>query len=313
MERQWLNLSAAEYHALDALGSSAIKCFAVDGQLEFYARYIAKTKERKETDAMRLGRAFHAAMEDENGWEKRYARIPTSIEDDEFVEAINGARDPKSKAEPLVVGVPIYPKFPTHREYVEAHRLRAERLGLDWMNDDEIEIVHRQIQSAYANPAIRELLENKSQLNVEATCIAQHSSGLKIKALCDMVLPAGIIDFKTTSQPNNRSFLWDAFKKRHYDYQAGLYRLVTGKERFWFISIKGEPEYEANLFEVPPRLLEQRQADIDNSLNLIAQTMRMSALDEKDESGIPPSWHSEGWGTCMSFDLEGPFATEIAA
>ena len=304
--REWLHISTADYHALPAFGSGAIRCFSMDGPLEFWARYISRTKVKDETDPMRLGRAFHAAMET-GDWQSGYWPIPTVIQDDAYASEINAAMEGrKSQGARLNPGDEINTRLPAHRLYLAAHETQAQTRGLDFLTEAEIESVKRQVQACYDHAGIADLLQHKSSLNVEATCVLQHSSGLKLKALCDLVLTNGILDFKTTGQRNNFSFLRDAFRKG-YDFQAGQYSVVTGKEQFWFASVTSEPPFEANLFEVPPSLLLQRAEDVNRQTEVIAQTMRMSALDDKDSQGIPASWHSEGWNTALEFSLDGPW------
>lgn len=304
-KREWLPITPAEYHALDAWGSSAIKDFALGALPDFWARHVAKTKAREETDAMRMGRAFHAAMEGRDDWRKTYVRIPDKVEDDEFVDAINGAITGKS--EPLKVGVPIYPKFPTHREYVEAHKQRAARLGLDWLADSEIDTVNRQVDAVYDNQECRDILGVKTDLLSEVACIYSHDSGEKCKALLDRVISTGIVDYKKTCERTPCGFARDALR-RGYDRQLGYYCFVSGKVYACIISVTDEAPFEAHAWEIPAGLLRQRIEDGERTVNAIAQLRRMSGLDEVDSQGMPLSYHTEGWGTRLQLSPDGIYA-----
>lgn len=301
-KREWLNISAAEYHALPAFGSSAIRCFALAGQLEFYARYIAKTKVREDTDAMRMGRAFHAAMEDNGDWTERYCRVPTRVEDDEFVEDINKELDGKdSKAARLVPDADLNFKLPSHRAYFDAHKLRAERLGKDFLSDDEIDTVHQQVQAVYDNPECKDILCHRTGLLSEVACVFHHDSGIERKALIDRVISTGIVDFKKTCESSPFEFV-RAARRLGYDYQLGDYLFVTGKTYACIISVNDSAPFEAHAWEMPPALMRQRMDDAERYTTLIAQQMRMAEIDEKDSQGIPLSWHNEGWGARLPFD-----------
>lgn len=303
-QRTWLNISAAEYHELDALGSGAVKCFAMDGNLEFYARYVAKTKERDDTDAMRLGRAFHAAMEDESGWEKLYRVVPTKIEDDEYVEAINAElKESGSKAAPLIVGVPLYLKFPAHRKYLECHKLAAQREGQDFLTESEVDLVHRQVDVVYDSAECADLLQHKGKLNVEVSCVYKHHSGLMTKALNDLIVGGVIVDFKTTDRSGTYNIAAD-FLRRGYDWQSGLYRMVTGKDEFLFVSVTKSEPFEALVFEVPAARTIECHDKIHDQLFQIADMMRAGVLDDTDSQGVPHRWHNELWGARIPLDLD---------
>lgn len=299
--RQWLPVTPAEYHALDALGSSAIRCFALEGQLEFYARFVVRLKPKDDTDAMRLGRAFHAAMEGDENWRDRYVMIPGLIEDDEICEAVNAEMDDGSKAKRCVPGDEINMRLPSHRSYMDAHRQAALDSGRDWMTPGEIERVKYQVAAVYDNPDCRELLAIKTDLLSEVACVYDHG-GVKRKALLDRVVGDGVVDFKSTCQSNPLEFLRDA-KRRGYDYQMGDQLFVTGKVWAAIISVNDTYPYEAHAWDMPPNLMMARREDARRHTEAIGQLQQMALLDDKDAQGVPHSYHNDLWGSRLKFDF----------
>lgn len=299
MSRRWLAITPQEYFALPAYGSGALRCFAREGQLMFYHKYVKNPRVETDSDAQRLGRAFHAAMENESSWIDRYARVPEVICEDEFFDAIN-AEVKGGKA--LVAGEPINRKVKAHKEYLEAHKNRAAREGRDFMYESEFEVVYGQITAVYENPAVRDLLMEKREFNVEATCLLSHSSGLELKALVDMPLFTKNVDFKTTRHMLPVEFIRDAYK-RGYDWQAGHYSLVTGKNDFSIVSVTNSYPYEANLFDVPRHVVAARKREIERHCHELAMLIQ-DKIGGCDSQGVPLAFHSEMWGAAIPLELE---------
>lgn len=304
LKREWLNLTPEEYHALDALGSGALRCHAIEGNLEFYARYIAKTKQRDDTDAMRMGRAFHAAMENDGDWEGRYVLVPESVQEDVISEGINYALDLSgSKAQRLSPGQELNFKLPSHRQYFEAWKNLAANEKKDFLTPSELETVKRQVHAVYDNPECRDILSHKTDLLSEVACILHHESGIDLKALLDRVIGTGIVDFKKTCKRNPCDFYRDACN-RGYDRQMGHYLFVSGKVYAVIISVTDEPPFEANAWEMPAKLMQERIADTEHQVYQIAQLKHNSYSDELDSQGVPLSFHNELWGARIEFSYE---------
>jgi hypothetical protein len=299
--REWLTITPEQYHALDALGSSAIRCFALEGQLEFYARFVAKLKPKPDTDAMRMGRAFHAAMEGDPEWNNRYAVVPDVIQDDDVCDEVNANMKSGSKATPCIPGDEINQRLQSHRAYLDAHREAALKTGMDWMTPSEAERVKYQVAAVYDNPDCRELLSIRSNIQSEVACVYDHA-GVKRKALIDRVVGDGIVDFKSTCQSNPLEFLRDA-KRRGYDYQMGDQLFVTGKSWAAIISVNDTYPYEAHAWDMPKGLMVQRVDDATRHTEAIGQLRQLALLDENDSQGVPTSYHNELWGSRMIFDL----------
>lgn len=299
MNRRWLAIAPKEYFELPAYGSGALRCFARSGQLVFYHEYLMQDREESDSGAQRLGRAFHAAMEDENAWRERYAVIPTKIEQDEFYDAV---RAEEHGGKSLALGDEINLRLKSHKLYMQAHKDRAAREGKDFVTETELEIVYGQVSAVYDNPAVRELLHEKREFNVEATCLLEHDSGITLKALVDLPLQSQNVDFKTTRHRIPVEFIRDAYK-RGYDWQAGHYALVTGKRDFSFVSVTNCPPFEANLFTVPRQVVNGRAKEIERHCYQLALLLN-DEISEKDSQGIPYSFHSELWGTAIPLETE---------
>jgi hypothetical protein len=306
-ERQWLAITPKEYHALDALGSSAIRCFALEGQLEFYARFVSRLKKKSDSDAMRLGRAFHAAMEGDPNWHDRYAMIPGIIEDDDMCASVNSDIPAKSTAKPCMPGDELNLRIPSHRAYLELHQEAAIKDGKDWMTPAEVERVLFQVAAVYDNSDCRELLSLQSNLQSEVACVYNHG-GVKRKALIDRVVDDGIVDFKSTCQSNPLEFLRDA-RRRGYDYQMGDQLFVTGKTWAAILSVNDTYPFEAHVWDMPKNLMAKRTDDARRHTDAIGQLQQLSLIDEKDSQGIPVSYHNELWGSRLKFDINEMGAT----
>lgn len=291
--RQWLNITADEYHALPAYGSSAIRRFVLN-RAEFWAVDVARIKQKTDSDSMRLGRDFHAAMESGDAW-REWKRLPVTVEDDNIRVAVNFAL--RKNAKPLEIGAPLNLEWVAHQQYLAEHRKQAEESGTPYIDGRAVPMV----AACQDNPAVRELLAIKPELTSEVACTLKHSSGIDLKALCDRVMPDGLIDFKTTMRTTPQGFLKDAFRKFGYQYQAGLYSLVTAKPRFWFISITTSPPYIANVYEVPQRALAEYRDRVAGHAEEIAQCLRMNVFDDKTVDGMPVSFCPEMWGTVIPF------------
>jgi hypothetical protein len=305
--RQWLTITPEEYHALDALGSSAIRCFTLEGQLEFYARFVAKLKHKPDTDAMRLGRAFHAAMEGDPDWQGRYVLIPDVIADDDVCDDVNDNMKSGSKATPCIPGDEINQRLATHRAYIEAHREAALKTGKDWMTPAEVERVRGQVAAVYDNPDCKDLLSLRTNLQSEVACVYDHG-GVRRKALIDRVVGDGIVDFKSTCQSNPLEFLRDA-KRRGYDYQMGDQLFVTGKSWAAIISVNDTYPYEAHAWDMPKGLMNMRVDDAKRHTEAIGQLQQLALIDETDSQGVPVSYHNDLWGSRLIFDFEQMGAT----
>lgn len=303
-ERHWLNISQADYHAMDAISSGALRCFALMGPLEYYARFVGRIVDDEDTDPKRLGRAFHRAMESPDNWRESYVITPATVQDDEFVPAVNATFGAKSKAERLAVGDALNLQVKSHRMYLQCFRDAAIAMNREVLSPSEVDKVHGQVAAVYDNPACMEFVGHKGACNVEVACVSEDAdTGLATKALCDLIVGECVVDFKTTRTRNPFDFIRQG-EKEGYHYQAAHYLDVTGKEEFRFIAVATEPPYFASVFYVPARVTKRCHDENRAHLKQIRQIHTMAGFNPTVESqGIPLDWMPEGWAGEYPLDM----------
>lgn len=299
-ERQWMNLTPREYHAYPAFGSSALKCFAVEGHLDFWAKYVARTKVIKDTDALRMGRAFHAAMEGDEQWMSRYRVMPDKVMDDEVAREINASLG-NSKAERLEPGAELNFRLKSHRLYRDFHMCAAIENDQDWLTKAEVEKVHQQVNAVFDNAACCDLLAQTTQLFSEVACLYNHN-GTLLKALIDKRTTRGILDFKKTCFRNPQDTLRDMMNRK-YHYQMGMYLYVTGLEEAHIISVSDEYPFEAHPWKMPPQEMQDCIARARHIADNIDFLLKAALLDtDTDSQGVPPTFHNDLWGSELEYD-----------
>src|SRR5690606_11923826 len=128
--------------------SSALRCFAKDGPLACYARYVAHICEPSESDAKSLGTAFHKAMENREAFDSSYVVMPEVIKDESIAEDVNEELyDSGSKAARCNVGDKINLKFPSHRKFVDRFKLHWESQGKEILTYEAADRVRRMVDS----------------------------------------------------------------------------------------------------------------------------------------------------------------------
>jgi len=70
--------SNADYHGNGAVSTSSMKDF-IESEYLFFRKHVARDVVRKETDAMRLGSAFHEFVLEPEEFKKNYAVLPPDI------------------------------------------------------------------------------------------------------------------------------------------------------------------------------------------------------------------------------------------
>lgn len=300
--RRWLHISPDEYRELPAYGSSALRQFILS-RPDFWAEYIGKVRPPKDSEAMILGRNFHAAIASGDAW-RGWVFLPAKIIGGEIFDEVNAGL--RGNAKRLVEGAEIDTSLVAHERYMAKWREFGETLGAPYLDGRVVPMV----QACQDNPAVRELL-SAAGLASEVTCIYKHPSGVELKALLDLVLPNGVVDFKTTAEHSSEDFLRVAFKRLGYQWQAAHYNMVSGKRDFFFVSITKTAPYIANVFEVPQRKLSELKEKLEYHVESLAQCLRLSALDDKTSAdGMPVSFMPEGWGTVAEFSEQGPMADQ---
>lgn len=289
--------SAADYHAMPGYGSSALRCFALDGPLEFYACYVSRKKVAKDSDARRLGRGFHLGMECPDHWKDAIVRVPTTIREDDFYhEVLAELHSRGSKGKIPKPGSPVNLRCDFDSAYIGRFQQLADVKGCDFLNDDQIELVERQIDACWDNPAIREILERKCQHEVPCTLQFSHFT---LKALLDLlVVDSCFYDFKTTRANNPYRWWWE-YKKNGYGFQIATYQIVTGIHEHGLIYVHNTDPVEAQIMDVPESLIQKELDDVQRHCEWLDQHLGTVDMSAVDSQGIPLEFHNEPWGTVI--------------
>lgn len=239
----------AEYHAdHSAVSKSMMSVFLSDGPLEYYERFVAKTKPAwtKQKREMRLGDLCHTAV----------------LEPDRF------ARD-----------YLISPTWATTKRLAKV--FEAENPGKTIISRDEKRKVELIIESVRgAAPTIMAApgwVERSYYFTDEET-------GLLLKARADKVIPMPtmenpewlvILDYKTTHDADAARFTWVA---RRFDYgiQQVHYSNVIGGAtglpvQFAFLVSETKDKYRTELYDLKPADVSQSAGKLRNTLRRIAE------------------------------------------
>jgi len=215
-----LSIPNEEYHARPGVSASMLKSMA-SGWRNFQAEYITRTAPRKESAAMALGTAVHAALLEPELFADEYAVIPEECSDRRTTAykqwaAKNGDRKTLSPSEAATI---------------------------------------EQIKSAAWSDEIAEMLLRGAAGSTEG--VYEWTEGPR-ETLCrmrfDKFAEPFIIDVKTTDDARPEAFAATVAKYR-YDLQAAHY--LTGLEgltrqdlRFVFIAVETSSPYRCRCYEL---------------------------------------------------------------
>jgi hypothetical protein len=296
--QKMLNITPTEYHDLPGISSGGIRCFAKEGPLMYHSRYVLKENQPADSSAKRLGRAFHLAMSDPSDWYKEFCVVPPVLEDDEQLAAIRSSWNGRHTKACLEVGTEVDMRTGPHREYIELKRQDASAHGREWITRNELDKQAHMINSITESAAAMEYV-GIADAKTEAACVnIDKATGMEIKALGDVVLPATrtIVDFKATRQTTANGFIRDALKKYSYQYQGEWYTRVFEYDSFVIISVRNEPPYEAMVYRIPPEVMTEVRERNDFHLDAL-----WGCYDQD-------SWHSLGWGGELDLSDEKRYA-----
>ena len=273
-----VGMADRDYRQSAGISSSMIRSYALEGPWLCYHRYVAKDMEPLDSDAKRLGRAFHLAMAWPDGWKDKVRLLPGEV----------GGED-------------LNLRKPAHREWKRRHEEDARLHGLELIGNGEWQQLQGMIESVYANPAAAQFVGRGAM--VETAGFAQYgaSSGdsVRVKALADLLIDDVVVDFETTRHALARDFRRDAYYKG-YNFQAAHYLDVFQRSQFVIITVRSEYPYESNCYQFSADKLVRARKSNAYTLDRIADNMRLGV--------DAASWHSDGWGdvTCLEFVEEFP-------
>lgn len=266
-------ISADEYHSRPEISHGAAKCFSKDGPWEMYHRYILRSLPAKESSALNLGRAFHAAVENPEAWDASFVEEPRFI-------TISGEREPINK------------RKKAHREFLEEWEAEQRDSGRTIIRAGGFDDIHEMVKSMRENPAAVEYMESSGHAEI-AGFANEETTGLGVKALADLWVPdwpegATIVDFKTTEDSTPEAWARKALGEGEwgwgYNFQAAWYTDIFHAERFVFVIVRSKPPWECWVRQCNPSIIGRARKQNLDSLRQIKQ--RMDADD----------WHNNGWG-----------------
>lgn len=300
------DMSSEEYHALPAIGSTALKCFIQQGPLDYYWKYVLGRHEEKEKYAYTMGTAFHLAMEYPTDWQDFVAAEPEVVRNDgvyaEFLELAH-AEIHGTKSTVTRVGEELGDSRKFDKAYKQAFKDWASDHGKLVIKQEDVDKVIAQQLAVYDHYEVRQFIDSCPD---RETPVTLELNGITAKALMDISNEWQFGDFKTTRFRNIHSFYRLGFRKLGYDYQFAHYRLVSGMNVHKLISVTNAAPYEAHLFDVTERMIEEQIKDVDRHLEWLAQhSSQLSDNALLCSQGIPHDWHSEFWGA--EIDMEEVF------
>lgn len=217
------DLSNDDYHALDGLSATSMKLL-VDCPIKYWYQNLSGKYERKDTQALSFGKAFHAKLLE-----------PETFDDLFITEPKVNKRTNAGK-----------------EELAQFNELNSDKTILtpaDWENLDNI--------SEYfgENVVLRDLI-NESATEVSFVNTPAPKPGeipVRLRVRPDFMTDDMIGDIKTTTDASYKGFYY-AIKKYKYHLQAALYLDVvselTGRKynHFLFVAIEKDPPYAIGLY-----------------------------------------------------------------
>lgn len=263
-----VKMPSAEYHSRPELSHTAIKSFAQRGPWDFYHRYIRREMDAVETPALSLGSAFHAAVENADGWRELFVEPPTHCN-----------------------GEPLNLRKKAHKQFLEDWR-NSLAPGVTVLRRGELGSVQKMTAAVLDNPAAVEYLICPGRKELAGFAVDK-VSGLKVKAMADYLVPefsdgeqacSVIVDYKSTTCHTPEEWSRKAIRQLGYHYQAAWYLDVFGADRFVFVVSRSEPPWECWVRECPKAVIAKARMKNDE---VLAQVWGCILQDE---------WHNNGWG-----------------
>ena len=217
-------MSHQEYNEVKALNYSGAKQILISPLA--YQAWLKE--ERKETDALKLGRLVHLAALEPHVFDKQVRLAPTW-----------DARTTEGKA-------------------IKKAFLATLKEGEEYLDQEEMDEVMSIAEGAQAG------IESVASLIPDAVRLKEHivtgkHEGAFIKGRPDLILHhadgGAIVDIKTTMDAGAESFAKDVAKYK-YHLQAAFYLHMTGAKRFFFVAVEKKAPFDWAVYELDAEALE---------------------------------------------------------
>ena len=202
------------YHSRPEVSATQIKSMA-SGWRQFEAEHIAKTAVRKETPAMALGTAIHAAL------------LEPKVYETGFVVTPKEASDRRTKA---------------YKEW--AKTVGDQRI----LSIDDAAIVDRVCEAVDKSQMVSSVLcmPGEAEKEIYWRCM---ETGVACRAKLDKLCGSVVLDVKTTDDAKPAAFARTVGKFR-YDLQASHYLDGAEAQAFIFIAVEKQAPFRVRLYEI---------------------------------------------------------------
>jgi hypothetical protein len=235
---------AMNYHDRPEVSATMLKSMA-RGWRQFEAEHILKTAPRKETDAMRLGTAIHAAILEPDKYAEAYVAIPSECS------------DRRTNA------------------YKEWAAINGDRLALSRSDAELVAHLCRQVARCKTAATI---LGAVGEAEAEYTW---ERLGVECRAKIDWRAGGIIADIKTCDDATESQFAKTIASYR-YDLQGVHYLDGTKADRFIFVAIETSSPYRVRCYELCDADRQRAEADREE---LLTEYRRRKAANDWSEQG----------------------------
>ena len=234
------------YHSIDGISSSNIK--EIGKSIAHY--HYSKEHQKKQTDAMLKGSAFHDMVLLPDVYEATYMMGPTITK--------------------------------TSKKYKQCVLDNPHKTVLPPRMIDDLEYMR---DALYKNPSIREILESDTILREVSIWSKDTTTGLLRKCRPDIIVDGVVFDLKTSIVPHY--FLKAVYEFKYHvsaPYYVDICRDIgMNTDEFQFIVVGSKPPYLTGIYRLNDDLMEEGRDYIRSALDTYANYM----LSSDDWDGLP--------------------------
>jgi hypothetical protein len=248
------------YHDRPEVSATMLKSMA-QGWRTFEAEHVTKAAPRKESAAMALGTAIHAALLEPHKYAADYVVCPSDCS------------DRRTKA---------------YKEWAAA--IGDKKI----LTRDEFDIATAISKQCDASKLIRETLAMPGQREPE---IYWRERDVDCRAKIDLLGVGVVVDVKTTQDARPRQFARSA-KDYGYDLQSAHYLAGTKAEAFIFLACETSPPFRVRLYELHWQDISDAQSRRDELLDQYRERLATGDWSEDGEDRVNvlllPNYQSKG-------------------
>lgn len=282
-------ISNKEYHAHPAIGSTLLK--------NIYNTTVAHavTKEQKETAAMVLGSAIHAAILEPETFENLYVSEPDfsnsidTIQDIKTILTENKVTFQKTAKKEILIETLLanLPHLANKIKSVMVEKWEKENQEKTILTDEIFKKI-AEIKKALLSHEIAKALLTGGQSEFSYFSKDEHT-GLQLKCRPDYFKSGALIDLKTTRNASSIEFS-KQIANFNYHIQAAFYLDVFNAAtsliatEFYFVAVETEAPYGVSVYQLAPEEIEAGREDYKKALLSYKQYLEKSALLGKEKA-----------------------------